>query len=131
MHHAFYVFLALGAAGAGCGSDTNSSADLATEAPDLSASPDLTPPPDLVFSSSCGQPGDPGNALGVGKYCVMQTDCMSGTICTHPFNASVYFCTMPCSDTGAATQCGDGALCQCQNGQCGCVPAMCAALPEG
>jgi hypothetical protein len=130
MKSALFVLVALGWTGAGCGSDTTSSPDLAAGA-DLSVSLDLTPPDDLVFSSSCGQPGDPGNALGVGKFCVMQTDCKNGTICTHPFNPSVYFCTMSCSSGGAATQCGDNAICQCQSGQCGCVPAICAGLPEG
>jgi hypothetical protein len=125
-----FVVLVAGLSAVGCGSDPAPAPDMAVAA-DLSASPDLTMAEDLASSSSCGQPGDPGNALGVGKYCTGQGDCGAGTICTHLFDPTVYFCTKACSSNGASNQCGDGAVCQCQSVQCGCVPAVCVSLPEG
>lgn len=114
--------------GAGCGSDDTTTMDLSA---DLSAPvADLSVPADLSVVSQCGQPGDPGNSVGVGKYCVVQADCRSGTICTHAFVAAEYFCTIPCSPSNPS-MCGENAGCACNSGQCGCLPAACGGLPEG
>lgn len=90
---------------------------------DQSAAADLTP-----FHSDCGHPGDKGNALGVGKFCMTLDDCSSNskaTICTTLGNPDNFFCTMVCSATGPADQCGDNARCACDTGGCGCFPTAC------
>jgi hypothetical protein len=113
---------------AGCGDD-GGAADFGA---DLSASPaDMSAVRDLSIYSTCGHPGDPGNSIGVGKFCVVQGDCStSGTVCAHPFSPDDYFCTLPCSPGNPAT-CGENANCVCQNNQCGCLPAACGGLPQG
>src|SRR5690348_15904783 len=97
---------------AGCGDDgAMTMPDLAVTPPDLAM--DLAVPVDLTpLSSSCGMPGDPGNANGIGKFCMVQGDCAGGTICTHAFSADDYFCTAACT-AGSNTICGAGASCQC------------------
>src|SRR5438876_12197058 len=85
----------------GCGQKTSGSsapavdmagADLAKgEPPDLRAGPDLT-----GFMSECGQPGDEGNELGVGRFCTSQDDCANNTratLCSHLIRPNSYFCT--------------------------------------
>src|SRR5262249_44167117 len=114
---------------AGCGDESQVMMmnDLSSFTPDLSMDMAVE---DLTFVSSCGTPGDPGNAKGVGKFCSVQGDCLQGTICTHAFSADDYFCTIPCSSRGAADQCGTGAGCTCSTGGCGCVPAACLPTPQ-
>lgn len=111
-----------------CGTDAASEMDLGH---DLSAAAvDMRPVRDLTFYSTCGHPGDPGNSIGVGKYCEVQGDCSTGgTVCSHPFSPEDYFCTLPCSP-GTPT-CGENANCVCQNKQCGCLPVACGGLPQG
>src|SRR4051794_1945100 len=86
-----------------------------------------------IPTSCCGKPGNPGNELGVGKFCQDSLDCTSikATICAATFSPNLTFCTFSCSMTGPANQCGSGAQCQCANGQCACIPGECAMPPPG
>jgi hypothetical protein len=98
-----------------------------------------TPPPtfdlatpagslDLAAQLSCGKPGDPGNALGVGKYCDTLADCSGNTLatlCATIGLPTAHFCTMQC-DPNTVGACGDMANCLCQGvGRCGCIPTYC------
>jgi hypothetical protein len=90
-------------------------------------SADLAPGPDLQLYSICGHPGDTGNSLGVGKFCMTLSDCSSNakaTLCSTLGSSDSYFCTFVCSGP-TDTSCGDNATCQCQGGQCGCYPSSC------
>jgi hypothetical protein len=88
-----------------------------------------------VADSSCGNPGDQGNSLGVGAFCVNpNTDCSchsKAVFCSTIGGPGAYFCTFPCTappDGGAAdaaNPCGENAACQCQGGSCGCTPNSC------
>jgi hypothetical protein len=124
------ILLLLAALCVGCGDDgAMTMPDLAVTPPDLAM--DLAVPADLTpLSSSCGMPGDTGNANGIGKFCVVQGDCTGGTICTHAFSADDYFCTAACT-AGSNTICGTGASCQCTGQGCGCVPDACVGMPQG
>ena len=79
------------------------------------------------LNTQCGHMGDPGNALGVGKYCDGLTDCfgLNAGICATLGDPNAHFCTKLCSQSGDAAQCGDNASCECQGGQCGCTPTAC------
>ena len=107
-------------------------ADLAGQQP---GSHDLAVPRDMHFTptSCCGVAGNPGNELGVGKFCQNTLDCASlqANICAATFDPSLTFCTMPCMMNGGNAQCGSGGVCQCANGQCACVPAECITPPPG
>lgn len=107
--------------------------DMAAPAPDLTMR--STGSGDLgAIMSQCGQPGDKGNALGVGSFCTTSADCAGNSdanICTHAFDSTVYFCTLFCSKTGAANQCGDGATCECMSAGCGCTPNACLGTDDG
>jgi hypothetical protein len=91
----------------------------------------------MIFSC-CGQPGDKGNSKGVGAYCDDQTNCPGPQAI---FCASLggdpnqHFCTIPCTPAGdgGTDPCGEMASCQCQGGQCGCYPDICAmrGTPDG
>jgi hypothetical protein len=86
------------------------------------------------IDSACGQPCQAGNALGIGRFCSVTSDC-SGTqvptICATLGDPSEHFCTAVCMapDAGDAggglASCGENATCQCQGGQCGCYPSTC------
>jgi hypothetical protein len=128
-----------GGDGTGVGGGGSTTADLSTSgaAGDLAQSSvgDLASSgsTDMAGATSglcCGQPGDPGNELGVGKYCTGFTEC-SGLMASFCANlggdAQLHFCTMACSAGG---NCGAGATCQCQGGQCGCVPDSCLNMPS-
>ena len=95
----------------------------------------LTQPPDLHFTptSCCGVPGNPGNELGVGKFCMQSLDCTSqqANICAATFAPNLTFCTKGCTMGGGNAQCGSGGVCQCANMQCACVPAECITPPPG
>ena len=76
----------------------------------------------------CGQPGDTGNSLGVGKYCTGIQDCFGNskaTLCSTLGGPGTNFCTFMCTQSDASTECGENASCQCQGGQCGCLPNIC------
>jgi hypothetical protein len=95
------------------------------------AHPDAGPPdaaPGDAWFSDCGKPGDPGNALGVGKFCTTLNDCAHNSkalLCSNLGDAQSFFCTTTCQATGPADQCGDGATCQCDPDGCGCTPTAC------
>jgi hypothetical protein len=110
-------------------SDTSSSPG----SPDL-----LMSAPDLSFASKCGVPGDSGNALGVGKYCMVPGDCPStAPICSKVFYPGTYFCTVATHCTPDATgmdkaTCGDNTVCtRDPTLGTGCTPAKCAPTPQG
>ena len=112
------VILAL----AGCGGDSPGASDMATGK-------------DMALFSVCGHPGDTGNSLGVGKFCMKISDCSSNskaTLCSTLGSDNAFFCTMPCTppanDLGNS-DCGENAFCQCGSGSqqsgCGCYPNSC------
>jgi hypothetical protein len=116
-----------------CTAAPSTHADAHTGAPDAAhathadAAPPDAPPGD-AFASTCGQPGDQGNQLGVGKFCTTLNDCSStpsAGLCSNLGDATTFFCTKFCTSGGAADQCGTGATCQCGNGGCGCTPDAC------
>ena len=82
--------------------------------------------------STCGHPGDTGNNVGVGKYCMALGDCpQSAPLCTaiengtEPVNGQSYFCTITCVSSDNS-KCGNNASCICQNAlECACVPTSC------
>jgi hypothetical protein len=83
-------------------------------------------PPVDAFQSTCGQPGDMGNELGVGKFCQSLSDCSgSAGLCSSIGDPTTHFCTFVCQQTGSAGQCGTNATCECQGNQCGCTPNSC------
>jgi hypothetical protein len=86
-----------------------------------------------IPTSCCGKPGNPGNELGVGKFCQDSLDCTSikANICASTFAPNLNFCTLACSMNGGNAQCGSGAQCQCAMGQCACVPGECTMPPPG
>jgi hypothetical protein len=89
---------------------------------------DSTSPANDAEIAHCGQPGDVGNSIGVGKYCASETDClgnMQATICSNLGGPGTNFCTTLCTASDASNPCGAGATCECQGGQCGCTPNYC------
>ena len=112
----FVVFLSLlgllSTVGA-CGDDGDGAADAAA--------------PDAAFETICGNPGDLGNSIGVGKFCDDLGDCSDTTgapICAILGDPLAHFCTKTCTvdDVGA---CAEDAACECGNGGCGCTPNIC------
>jgi hypothetical protein len=86
------------------------------------------------IDSACGQPCDPGNSLGIGKFCNTIHDCEGTqvpTLCATLGVPDEHFCTAMCSppdagpDAAFMTSCGENATCQCQGSQCGCYPSTC------
>jgi hypothetical protein len=97
---------------------------------------DMAVPRDLhsIPTSCCGIPGNPGNELGVGKFCQTSMDCsgLKASICASTFAPNLTFCTLPCTMGGGNAQCGSGATCQCGGAnQCACVPGECLMPPPG
>ncbi|HNN95138.1 MAG TPA: hypothetical protein PKI03_22835 [Pseudomonadota bacterium] len=95
---------------------------------DAGIDPGESPPDLLGFKSNCGWPGDKGNELGVGKFCLKIEDCgdnPKAIMCTTLGDNENFFCTFRCSKTGPADQCGKDARCACSDGGCGCMPARC------
>ena len=90
---------------------------------------DLSGPP----TSCCGKVGNPGNELGVGRFCQGQLDCsgIAANFCAAAISANLTFCTKSCVVDGGVAQCGSGAQCQCATGQCACVPGECTMPPPG
>ncbi len=82
-----------------------------------------------AFESDCGRPGDPGNEIGVGKFCASLGDCSTtqeAPLCSTLGDVNTHFCTKTCQMTGPATQCGVGAECICDGpNRCGCTPSSC------
>lgn len=81
------------------------------------------------FASTCGQPGDPGNELGVGHFCQTLLDCgdtAEAPLCSNIGDETTWFCTKTCANEDAGVEvCGTGATCTCGNGGCGCTPTSC------
>jgi hypothetical protein len=122
----------------GSSSGTDASTDGATH--DGSTSNDA----DAVADTGCTKPGDPGNSLGVGKYCDLLGDCsdtVDAHICATLGDPTAHFCTKTCtrpdaggdassdaSETGAdggVGECGENATCACDTAGCGCTPNVC------
>jgi hypothetical protein len=99
-------------------------------------------------NKNCVKPGTPNNELGVGGYCDPKDDAGNfksppdckpipdgdgGTLssfCTANYAPpDLWFCTRPC-EKGHDEVCGSTAYCDCQGGQCGCVPNICGTPPE-
>lgn len=82
-----------------------------------------------AVQSTCGNPGDVGNEMGVGKYCETLADCSGNgpsTLCSSFGDPTTHFCTHTCSSTGSAGQCGSATTCECNaSNQCGCTPNSC------
>ena len=97
-----------------CGGDEG-----ATKVPDASVD---------AFESDCGKPGDPGNELGIGKFCASLNDCsttQSAPLCSSLGDPNTHFCTKTCP-MGSTDACGAGAECTCDdNNRCGCTPSAC------
>ena len=120
------VLLVAACGGGGGGAPVS---DLSAAAVDMAMAPAdlLVDPRDLV--SCCGHPGENGDNLGIGHYCVNSKDCMGleAFLCAGEFDTTVHFCTKPCQvDAGA---CGDKASCRCKGAGCGCVPNSCFPAP--
>ena len=87
--------------------------------------------------SCCGQPGDRGNELGVGKFCFIDGACKGNKVakyCSSAENAEgdhkSYFCSMPCDPASPTNTCGSNAACTCEeSGACGCAPIACIESP--
>jgi hypothetical protein len=107
--------------GGGTGSDSGTKSDGGTTG-DAGAGGD---------SGGCVPLGAAGNSIGVGKYCATEGDCLGNTqatICaTLGGDPTQDFCTFGCTvaDGGTDPCGGGGAICDCQGGQCGCVPTSC------
>jgi hypothetical protein len=96
-------------------------------APDASAPDALAP--DAGPTSICGNPGDHGNALGVGSFCNTVDDCANNTranVCATVGNGEAHFCTITCDPcTSPPDFCGTNAGCLCGPLGCGCTPTSC------
>src|SRR6185369_609866 len=99
---------------------------------------------DMALLSQCGHPGDTGNSLGVGKFCMTIAECTDGNIKTNicsnlgngadPSPDDTYFCTIyPCHLDGGMAECGENATCVCGTGGgasgCACTPNRCVSAP--
>jgi hypothetical protein len=86
-------------------------------------------------NSGCGHPGDKGNSIGVGSFCVTSNDCScnsGATLCSTLGGPGTDFCTTLCMpvDGGGDAGCGENATCFCQGpGACGCTPNSCLTAP--
>jgi hypothetical protein len=80
-----------------------------------------------IPTTPCASPGDPGNDVGVGKFCSAGGGQCAGnqgaSLCLGDFVQSPFanFCTLQCQ---AAADCGAGATCGTSNI---CVPAKCSS----
>lgn len=81
-----------------------------------------------AYYSECGHPGDPGNELGIGKFCASLSDCsttQAAPLCSSLGDPNTHFCTKTCAK-GSTDQCGTATECTCNaNNQCGCTPSVC------
>jgi len=86
--------------------------------------------------SNCGHPGDKGNSLGVGQFCIVIADCFDNAqakLCTTFGDPDNYFCTFRCNKDDPPGTCGEQASCQCdsQGSACGCFPDRCGDTDSG
>jgi hypothetical protein len=81
-----------------------------------------------AFFTECGAPGDVGNELGIGKFCLDLADCSTTTsarLCSSLGDPDTHFCTKMCT-MGSTDQCGTGTQCVCDSSnRCGCTPTVC------
>lgn len=98
-------------------------------------------PHDMAVSSvltRCGQVGDVGNSLGIGKFCTTVKDCPDtaplcsaiGNNMSMPSADDTYFCTiLGCTPDGGTNECAENASCVCGSGGggsgCVCTPTSC------
>jgi len=84
------------------------------------------------FSANCGQPGDLGNSMGVGKYCDQafgQCEAPASICAILSGDDTATFCTKICDgDMPDLEQCGEDATCACMGSNCGCTPNACLGL---
>ncbi len=101
---------------------------------DAASMVDLAAPPvDLAMGNcsadgphACGQPCARGNALGVGAYCTMSSDCGGPANICQPLPLGLMnFCTKVCVPDGGVDECGANALCVDYMGFNGCYPLSC------
>lgn len=81
-----------------------------------------------AFETICGEPGDTGNSMGVGKFCSEISDCsgQAANICAILGNPLAHFCTKICDpEMPVADTCGEDTTCECSGSSCGCTPASC------
>jgi len=81
-----------------------------------------------MFYTECGAPGDVGNELGIGKFCLDLADCGStpdAHLCSSLGDLNTHFCTKMCT-MGSTDQCGTATQCVCDSSnRCGCTPTVC------
>ncbi|HEX4461430.1 MAG TPA: hypothetical protein VIA18_25795 [Polyangia bacterium] len=125
------LIVVLALAMAGCGGSSKSGTGGNGSAGGSSSAADMTMVDLWGPASTCGHPGDKGNNVGVGQYCMSVNDCpQTAPVCTdaenflEPANAQTYFCTITCT-SGDNSKCGDNASCICQTIGCACVPTSC------
>jgi hypothetical protein len=121
--------VALALLGGACGGDDDGGGGDDDGAPMIDAAPPDAAEAD-AFDSICGQPGDVGNEVGVGKFCNTIGDCSStpqAHLCATLGDPKAHFCTRICSNEDAGVDvCGTGATCTCGGGgTCGCTPNAC------
>jgi hypothetical protein len=81
--------------------------------------------------SNCGHPGDKGNSVGVGQFCINVSDCTDNPkarLCTTFGDPENYFCTFRCDPKADPVDvCGENARCACNDKgtSCGCFPTRC------
>jgi hypothetical protein len=75
----------------------------------------------------CGVPGDLGNELGIGQFCLKSTECKAtAPFCTAAFLKQFHYCTALCDPAkDVVAQCGQDTICSCGGGGCGCTPIVC------
>lgn len=82
---------------------------------------------------TCAQPCDPGNDIGVGRYCTPGGgecgDFPLAVACLADFGQDEWFCTRIGCD--ATTNCGEGAGCLIEGAGSACVPCECDSAGIG
>jgi hypothetical protein len=92
-----------------------------------------TSTPDAPMTTGCTQPGQMGNAVGVGEFCTKgggQCRDNNGAIfCTVDYVMTEdWYCTALCTSDN---DCGDNAYCSGSGmGGRGCIPARCGGTPS-
>jgi hypothetical protein len=110
-----------------CPSNTGPSDGTTAQPTDVSPqAPSASP---SAGSAACGNPGDAGNEMGVGKYCTKGGGQCQGTqapYCSLDVKTDVPgICSKPCA---TAADCGTGSICTGSGLEMGCAPAACGEL---
>ena len=130
------ALLGLGFALAACSSSsggTSTGTDGGTSSGDSGTAKDSGGGQSGDAGGGCVAAGAPGNALGVGKQCTTESQCVGNnqaTLCAViGGDPKQDFCTFECTPVdGGADPCGDNASCACDPSnpsQCGCTPLSC------